>query len=203
MVQNRVGYIQKEDCKFCMVKKMNYDIIMLALPRWDGPYSSTAYSLAKALSRHTRVFYVDNPVTVKEYLKKRNSEQIRFRKNALLKGTDIFMTPNPEYPNLMAITPQLTLPINWAPPGFLYDALSRINDAILSRALNRVFKIFGVKNYILINSFNPLIGRFCTLDVKPILNVYQSVDDISAAPYLEKHGPRLEDQAIKKADFTI
>src|SRR5688572_21152963 len=142
-----------------MILRQKYDIIMLALPRWDGPYSSTAYSLAKALSRFTRVFYVDNPVTVKEYLAKRNSEQMRFRKNALLTGNDIFTTPNADYPNLQAITPQLTLPINWLPRGFMYDALSKVNDAILSKTINKIIKIFGIRNYILINSFNPLIGR--------------------------------------------
>jgi glycosyltransferase involved in cell wall biosynthesis len=182
---------------------MKYDIIMLALPRWDGPYSSTAFSLAKALSRHTRVFYVDNPVTVKEYFARRNHEQIRTRKNALLRGTDIFKVCDPQYPNLLAVTPQLILPVNWLPSGFMYEALCKVNDGILSKALNRVLKIFAVKNYILINSFNPLLGRYCSLDVKPTLNVYQSVDDISQAPYMEKHGPRLEDEAIKKADFTI
>jgi len=43
------------------------DIIMLALARWDGHYSSTAFSLAKELSRYNRVFYIDNPFTLITY----------------------------------------------------------------------------------------------------------------------------------------
>jgi glycosyltransferase involved in cell wall biosynthesis len=186
-----------------MMRFLDYDIVMMALPRWDGPYSSTAYSLAKELSRHTRVFYIDNPVSIKEYFKKRNLPEINRRKNALFSGTDIFTTPDAAYPNLFAVTPRVTLPINWLPKGFIYDTLSRVNDAALGSALNHVLRIFGIKRYILINSFNPLFGKYLSLRIKPMLNVYQSVDDIRSAPYMEKHGPRLENEAIAKADFTI
>jgi teichuronic acid biosynthesis glycosyltransferase TuaH len=185
------------------MRHLDCDIVMLALPRWDGPYSSTAYSLAKALSKHVRVFYVDNPVTVKEYFVKRNTEQIKYRKNALLYGTDIFSIPDLEHPNLFTVTPRLTLPINWLNAGFIYDSLSKLNDAIVSEALNKVIKMFAIRKYILVNSFNPLFGRYPSLNVKPELTVYQSVDDISQSPYLDKHGPRLEDEAVRKADFTI
>jgi teichuronic acid biosynthesis glycosyltransferase TuaH len=185
------------------MRYLDCDIVMLALPRWDGPYSSTAYSLAKALSKHVRVFYVDNPVTVKEYLVKRNTEPIRFRKNALLYGTDIISVPDFDHPHLFTVTPRLTLPINWLSAGTIYDSLSKVNDAIVSEALNKVIKMFAIRKYILVNSFNPLFGRYPALDLKPELTVYQSVDDISQSPYLEKHGPRLEDEAVRKADFTI
>jgi teichuronic acid biosynthesis glycosyltransferase TuaH len=180
-----------------------YDIIMMALPRWDGPYSSTAYSLAKELSRHTRVFYVDNPFTIKEYISKRNTSAMKKRKNALFVGTDIFSRPEEKYPNLFAVTPRVTLPINWMPAGFAYDAMARINDAAVASTLNHLLRIFDIRKYLLINSFNPLVGRFMSLNVKPLLTIYQSVDDISQAPYMGKHGIRLENEAVKKADFSI
>src|SRR5688572_30622082 len=95
----------------------DYDIIMMALPRWDSPYSSTAYSLAKALSRHTRVFYVDNPVTIREYLKKRNTPEIKRREKALFKGEHAVTTPDVAYPNLFAVTPRFSISVNWLPDG--------------------------------------------------------------------------------------
>jgi teichuronic acid biosynthesis glycosyltransferase TuaH len=180
-----------------------YDIIMMALPRWDSPYSSTAYSLAKELSRHTRVFYVDNPITIKEYLKKRNSPEIKRREKALFRGQDYITSPDAAYPNLFAITPRFSISVNWLPSGFIYDSLARVNDALISNTLNAVIQDFAIHRYILINSFNPLIGRFMSLSQKPLLTIYQSVDDISQAPYMEKHGPALENEAIRKADFTI
>ena len=110
------------------MRLLDYDLVFLALPRWDGPYSSTAYSLAKALSKHTRVFYVDNPFTVKDFLVHRRSAQMTLRRNALLKGKDLFFTPDKNHPNLITVTPRLTLPINWLPSGWIYDSFSRFND---------------------------------------------------------------------------
>ena len=76
------------------MRSMEFDIIMLALPRWDGQYSSTSYSMAKALSIHGRVFYIDNPFTYKDYFSSRNKQQISKRKSALTKGKNIFLTPD-------------------------------------------------------------------------------------------------------------
>lgn len=181
----------------------DYDILMMALPRWDGPYSSTAFSLARALSRYTRVFYVDNPITIKDYFIHRKLANYQRRKKALFQGADFFTTPDHACPNLLAITPRVTLPINWLPDGWLYDSLARVNDAAVSSTLNRLLRIFAVRKYILINSFNPLYGKFISLSVKPLLNVYQCVDDMTQAPYMWKHGPRLEREFIRKADFTV
>jgi glycosyltransferase involved in cell wall biosynthesis len=181
----------------------NYDIIFFALARWDGPYSSTAYCLAKALSRHTRVFYVDNPFTIKDYLVHRRSAQIVMRRNALWRGKDLFLRPDKAHPNLVVVTPRLTLSINWLSPGLLYDTFSRINDTALSMAINETCKSFNISRYVLVNSFNPLFGRYLNLAVEPLLRVYQSVDDMSQSKYVNKHGPRLEEKAIRSADLTI
>jgi glycosyltransferase involved in cell wall biosynthesis len=180
-----------------------YDIIMMALPRWDAPYSSAAWSLAKELSRHTRVFYVDNPVSLREYFVNRHTPEMKRRQEALFLGSDFFVTPDENNPNLFAVTPRVTLPVNWLPKGFLYNLWSRFNNGGMTNALNHLLRIFAIKRYVLINSFNPLIGHDLSLKVKPMLIVYQSVDDIRQAPYLRRHGPRLENEWIRKADFTL
>lgn len=182
---------------------LDFDIIFFALARWDGPYSSTAYSLAKALSQHTRVFYVDNPFTIKDYLVHRHSAQIVLRRNALWRGKDLFLKPDKNHPNLVVVTPRLTLSINWLPPGVFYDTFSRVNDQAISMAVNETCKAFDIKKYVLMNSFNPLIGRFLNLRTNPILKIYQSVDDISHSDYVNRHGPKLEEETIRDADFTI
>ena len=182
---------------------IDYDIIMLALPRWDGQYSSTAYSLSKALSQHTRVFYVDNPFTIKSLLSERQSPQIAKRKNALLFGKEVFSRPDTVYPNLVAVTPRVVFPVNFLPKGLAFDAISRVNDVIVKEAISRIISEFKVKKYILINSFNPFYGRFFKLNPPPFLQVYQTVDNISESEYLHKHGVWLEEEWMKKSDFTI
>jgi teichuronic acid biosynthesis glycosyltransferase TuaH len=185
------------------MREIDFDIIMLALPRWDGAYSSTAYSLAKELSRYTRVFYIDNPFTYKDYFSNKNSEQIVRRKNALLKSENIFAQPDKDYPNLVAVTSNLVLPINWLPNGFMYDMFSRWNDAVMLRAIKQTIKTHSIKKFAFINSFNPLFGRYFSKDFNPFLTIYHCVDDISKSAYISKHGTRLEDEAVRKADLTM
>jgi len=182
---------------------MDYDIIILATARWDGGYSSTSYSLAKALSDRTRVFYVDNPFTVKHYLTHRNSDQIKKRKNALLYGKDLFMRPDPSHPNLYNVTPRMVLPINWLPKGAMYDALSKVNDNIVGEALSKTIDDFQIKRFVFINCFNPHFGRYFSWKQKPMATIYYNVDDMSQGPYVKKHGVYLEADAMKKADFTM
>ena len=185
------------------MKTVDFDIVILALPRWDGHYSSTAYSLAQTLSVHTRVFYIDNPFTWKDFLLRRKSPQIIRRKKALLRGKERFSQPDERYPNLIAVTPELIYPNNWLPPGFFYDALSRVNDGIVNRTLKDLIVHFGVSNYIFINSFNPLFGKYFSGLTKPLLNIYHCVDDISKSVYVARHGTRLEAEMIRKADITL
>jgi len=180
-----------------------FDIIMLALPRWDGPYSSTAYSLAQELSAYTRVFYIDNPFTFKDYITGRKRGQIQKRKKALLSGKDLFSQPIPGNANLIAVTPQLTMPVNFLPPGGLYDMLSAVNDRILFRAIRKMVNHYNIRDCVFINSFNPIYARTFPTWFTPLLNIYHCVDDISKSEYISRHGTRLETAAVRKADFTL
>ncbi|RAW01353.1 glycosyltransferase [Pseudochryseolinea flava] len=183
-----------------MAKNDSMDIIMLALPRWDGDYSSTAYSLAKEFSRDHRVFYVDNPFTLKDFFSNYKSRQIQSRKRALLTGSGIYTKIND---NLVAVTPKLTIPVNFLPEGALYDKLSAINDRILFHSLKRLIRDYKIKDFIFINSFNPFYGRHWPKYFKPSLYIYHTVDDISHSKYIHKHGPRLETEEIRRADLTF
>ena len=184
-------------------EKLPYDIVMLALPRWDGPYSSTAYSLAQALSRYTRVFYIDNPFTWKDFLLNGKSKQIAGRRAALLGKGNPFTTPIAGNDNLIAVTPELILPINWMPAGKVYALLSKWNERVLYRAIRQLISTFAVRRFVFINSFNPLFLSKLSVELQPSLTIYHCVDDISQSDYISKHGTRLEREAVRNADLTL
>src|SRR4051812_1482166 len=113
MVQTGMEHILQKSAETRLTQSPDYDIIILATARWDGDYSSTSYSLAKALAVNARVFYIDNPFTILNYVRNRNSESIKKRKNALLHGKDLFIRPDQNFSNLYNVTPRAVLPINW------------------------------------------------------------------------------------------
>ena len=62
------------------------DIIIITLARWDNPYASTAFSLAKALAKNHRVFLFDNPLPGRYYFFRFQEQAVKVRKQALLRG---------------------------------------------------------------------------------------------------------------------
>jgi teichuronic acid biosynthesis glycosyltransferase TuaH len=204
MVQSRLGNIPKANREVRVDKLTDHDVVILASGRWDNPYASAALSVARALSRRQRVFLVDNPVTVTEYIRKREQPEMKRRREALFDGDNFFCLPDPNNPSLIAVTPKATLPVNWLSNGKVYSKLSAWNTRRVADAVNRLCRIFGIRKYILLNSFNPLLSNIENhLAVAPAYRVYQCVDDIAYAPYLSKHGVRLENQLIASYDLTV
>ena len=181
----------------------NSDLIIFSLSRWDAPYSSPSFSLAKEFSKNNRVFYIDHPFSVKDFVTNYGKPAVRSRKDALLWGKNIY-TKSDKYPErLIMVTPRITLPINFLPDGAVYDYLSKVNDKIIFDAIRQIIRDFDVKQFIFFNAFDPYFCRDFPSDIKPVKKVYQSMDDLTQVPYTAKHGTRLEAEIIRKYDLTL
>lgn len=183
--------------------KNKYDIIEFALPRWEGTYSSTSFSFAKELSKNNRVFYIDNPFTYKDYINFKKSPSLVKKKNALLLGKNNYFRIDKNYPGLTGVVTKLTLPVNFLKKGYIYNTLSKFNDSILFSTVRKLIKDFDIRNFLYLNSFNPFYGINMPRDINPYLKIYQTVDEIKGEPYIARHGVYLEEEIIKKYDFTI
>jgi teichuronic acid biosynthesis glycosyltransferase TuaH len=181
----------------------NSDIIMFCLSRWDAPISSPAFSLAKEFSRNNRVFYIDHPFSIKDFLQKLETPQVKVRKDALLWGRNMYTKPQGLSENLTIVTPKLTLPINFLSDGFLYQKLSKQNDRVVFDAIRNIIRDYDIKDFIYFNAFNPFFCREFPADIKPIKKIYQSMDDMTQAEYTARHGARLEEEIIQKFDITL
>jgi hypothetical protein len=179
------------------------DIIILALPRPDSKYSSTSFSLAKEFSRKHRVFYLENPFTVKDFWSLRNSEEVKSRRQALLRGKNFIRKINGLPSGFHQVIPRLVIPINWLSAGWLYDRLSQWNDYILYTTIRKLIKEMNIREFVYMNSFNPFFGKYFPKTFKPNLFVYHTVDNIGQAIFVSKHGLRLENALVKKADITV
>ena len=180
-----------------------YPLIFLGLQRWDEVLASTPFLLASAVSKTQRVFFIDHPFTWKEFFQHFFSQKLTYRKAALLLGKKRYYQPNPNNPNLTLVIPRLTIPINWLPHGKLYRWLLRINNGIFNRAFRKILKDHDIRDFVFINGFDPYFGIHLSQNVRPLLKIYYTIDDIRHAPYLQKHGPQLEEIQFQQADLVL
>lgn len=178
------------------------NIIMLPLARWDGPYSSTAFSLALELSKRHNVFYLDNPFTYKDVLKNIGSPQMKKRRKAFFRRKMRYFKVQNAPDGFTAVFTDPVLPINFLPSGALYNQLLRHNDSKIASVIDHIVKDYGIDEYVFINSFNPFYGHKFNKH-KPALSIYQSVDNIAESKYVSKHGVALEFNAAAKADLVL
>jgi teichuronic acid biosynthesis glycosyltransferase TuaH len=178
------------------------DIVMLALARWDGPYASTAFSLAQELSKNNRVFYIDNPFTLKDVATNLHKPQIQSRLTPLFTGQHIGKQIYDHNPNLINLRTKAVIPINFIPYGKLYSSLSRVNNHVVNQALRSAIKRYDISRFIFINSFNPFYLQDVT-EFNPELTVYHCVDNIAESKYIGKHGKVLEADIMREYDVTI
>ncbi|WP_181304118.1 glycosyltransferase [Rufibacter sp. XAAS-G3-1] len=182
----------------------NYDIILVSTSRWDNPYSSVGYSFAKEFAKSNRVFYIDHPISIKEFLSEySNGDMIKSRKGALLYGKNKYRKIEGTSDKLVVVTPKLTLPINWLKEGAVYDYLSKLNDKIVYSTIRELVKDYNIKEYVFFNSYDPFFFASFPEDIKPKIKVYQTIDDISQETYIARHGIRLEKEQARSADITL
>lgn len=179
------------------------DLIIFSLSRWDAAYSSPSFSLAKEFAKTNRVFYIDHPFSLKDFVSRFKTPAIQRRKDALLWGKDIYTRVSELPERLVMVTPRITIPINFLPEGPLYDMLSRKNDELVFETIRRIIADFNVTKFIFFNAFDPYFCRDFPPDIQPVKKVYQSMDDLTQVRYTARHGTRLEADIIRKFDVTL
>jgi glycosyltransferase involved in cell wall biosynthesis len=182
------------------MKEKHIDIICFSISRTDAPISSPGFSLAKEFSKTHRVFYIEHPHSLKDLLTEWNTKEISKRRKCWFGNSSPFRSFSP---NLTIVTAPLTLPINFLPDGRLYKWLAGLNDRVMFGLIRKLKAEFKIDDYIFINFFDPFFCRQLPADIRPGKFVYQSMDAISEVPYTARHGVRLENEIITRADVTI
>lgn len=190
------------DSSFFM--RSDCDVVIISTSRWDNPYSSVGFSFAKEFAKNNRVFYIDHPFSLNELATQySHNPNIKPRIPALLFGKSAYRKIDGLPDNLTIVTPKLTLPINWLNEGYLYNLLWELNERAAINALRKTIKDFDIKRYVFFNSFNPFYFKKIPADIKPLVKIYQTIDDITQETYIARHGVRLEHEAIVNADVSF
>ncbi len=179
-----------------------YDILIFTYFPWDNPYSSVSFSFAKEFIKNNRVFYVNPPYSYKDVVRLKDEPMTKKRMPAFLKNKMQYEKIE-AYPNIIAAQPPLTIPINWLNNRTMYNRLHQHNEKKVIKTMEKVIRDNDIKDYIFLNCYYPFYLGTLPKALQPAINIYQCIDDISGNDYTVKHGKRLEDEAIAKADITL
>ena len=135
------------------------DIICLSIGRSDSYISSTGLFLAKEFANKNRVFFIDHPYSWKDFLGAAMNHLKPNIKRALALGKISFSNPEDFPKNLTVVNSGLTLPINFLPSGFIYNCFLKLNDLIVTKAINACVKSYGIKDFIFINFSDPFFFK--------------------------------------------
>jgi len=180
------------------------DIIYFTLFPWDLNFSSVSLSFTREFAKQHRVFYINPPFTLKDVWTLRSEERVRRRLPDLLRHRMRY-EQIPELPdNVIAVQPPAILPINWLPPGELYNRLQDWNEGVVLRCIQKVINDYQLTNFIYLNCFNPFVAGTLPPHFGAKLNIYQCIDDMSQEVYTAKHAVQREEQrVIPKTDLTF
>ncbi|PHN08401.1 glycosyltransferase [Flavilitoribacter nigricans] len=179
------------------------DIIYFSLFPWDHPYSSVSLCMAREFAQTNRVFYINHPHTLKDFVTGFKEESVQDRMGDLLKGKMRYESI-PNLPDkVIGVHPPLTLPINWLPEGKIYERGFEWNNDKVLETIRKVIADYDLKDFIYINCYDPYYCPVLPRDTGVRLNVYQCIDDISQDDYTVRHGVRLEEEAIRRADIGL
>ncbi|MBL7783502.1 MAG: oligosaccharide flippase family protein [Saprospiraceae bacterium] len=181
------------------------DVVFFTLFRTDNPYSSISLSMAKELAKNHRVFYVNHPYSLKDIVQgwRSGDAMLLQRLPHLLTGRVRYEMLESIPKNFIAVQPPATLPINWLPPGRLYNFFQRWNNRIILRAIRKTLRDHKVQDYVYINCYDPFYAGSLPDSMGARCRIYHCIDDITQNAYTDRHGTALENEACRTADLTF
>lgn len=182
----------------------NRNILCIATPQWKSDYASTTVELMKIFGQHNMLLYVSSGYTVKDvftaFLK---GERLPFAEIFGFKSRLKTVFKSEEGQISLLIIP-LQIPVNFLPKGKLYNLLLKINGYIAKRSIVKyLIKLKMQDGLIYINSFNPALGIQTVGRMGELVSIYHCYDEISAAPWMSRHGADLENEMFQLVDATI
>lgn len=181
-----------------MMSLENEVIFILGIAKFDGPYESTSFTIAKFLAQKNDVYYIDYPYTLKDYFSGKDAA-FQIRKNSFSRSSDGIIETAIARLKILIVPPLLS--INFLPESSFYRLLLKINEKTIYNRVRQCIKSKNITDYIFINSFNfhyPNVGSL----LKPKLLAYHCVDPL-IVEHDRKHGVVSEAIIVKRSDLVI
>ncbi len=179
----------------------NRDIIMLGIQPWDLDIGHNFKNMAKVISRHNRVLYVNRPLDRITQWKAPKDKKTINRLKSIKNGENVLDEVEPK---LWVFNPQTKLEsINWLPHGKVYTMLNKQNNRRLANQIKKASEQLLFKDPVLFidNDFYNGLYLQDYLDVD--YSMYYLRDYLLAQPYFNRHGKYSEHELISKVDLVV
>jgi teichuronic acid biosynthesis glycosyltransferase TuaH len=172
----------------------NKDIVLFSFQPWESGIGFNFKEMAFELAKYNRVLFVNRAPDRNSLLRKKNES------NQLKKKTELTQIEE----NLWLYNPDIVMEsINWISIDPLYDILNKINNRRLASAIKKIIKKLGFKDFIFINDNDFYRGLYQKEYLECSHYIFYIRDFLTIQPYFRKHGTRLEEKIIKKADLVV
>lgn len=181
-------------------------IICHAFPAWEGNYMKSTVELMKAVAAQGhRVLYVDYAYTWTDFFKSLFGKSPASWRRMLGLAPRLWTQSIPSREgaciHLLSLPPML--PANFLKQPHLHDAVNWLNSLVMGRHIRRAVRVLGLEAPTVLNAFNPGFGALLAGKLGESRLLYYCYDEIGAAAWAKRHGPRLEQAFIKKCDGVV
>ena len=172
----------------------NKDIVLFSFQPWESGIGFNFKEMAFELAKYNRVLFVNRAPDRNSLLRNKNES------NQLKKKTELTQIEK----NLWLYNPDIVMEsINWISINSVYDLLNKINNRRLAGAIKKIIKKLGFKDFIFINDNDFYRGLYQKEYLECSHYIFYIRDFLTIQPYFRKHGTRLEEKIIKKADLVV
>lgn len=184
------------------MKKSLPPILCTGFPAWEGDYQKSTVQLMRAIAEHQDVLYVEFPFSWKDVWQGWRSGKKPYQR---ILGLEPRLRKMETQGNgtLHILTLPPIFPVNGLSVGNLYEKIAEYNAIKSARSINKALKSLGYESPVLLNAFNPFLGVYLHGKLEVSAEYYYCYDQIGAAKWANKHGPRLEKRYLTMVDGLI
>jgi len=179
----------------------NKDIVITSLQPWNFSLGSNIANIALTLSSGNRVLFVNYAFDRLTLWRKRKDPTVRnFKK--ILKNHQLQLEN--VKPDLWVLTPGTILEsINQIGFRILFDFLNKVNGKRFGKEIKKAIDKLNFNDIYLLTDCDFYRSLWLKEMLRPSLFIYYIRDNMTETDYYRKHGKRIEEMIMKKADLVI
>lgn len=179
----------------------DHDIVCLSITPWETTLPSSGHYLMREFARHNRVLFVDHPLTLKDcWTFRKDPGSTERLKRTFRKAPALRRVPD-DTREIWVLTPPPILPNGL--PAFLYDAGLKAASSLVARSIRQAMQQLGMQEVLFWVSFDVPLGMRLIGKLDERMVIYHCFDEITAEPYIAKHGARLEPELMAKSEVVF